>query len=87
MKKNNELKNVIKNTKVVDLHQDDLSNISTYKLVDELKKREGVNFFEIAPYEEKYLIKKWSSNCASDCGKRIDEYGEEGGAIILEVID
>lgn len=57
MKNNNELKNVIKNTEVVDLHQNDLSNVSTCKLVNELKKREGVNFFEIAPYEEKYSIK------------------------------
>ena len=72
---------------MVDLHQNDLSNISTCKLVNELKKREGVNSIEIAPYEEKYLIKKWSSDCASDCGKRLDKYGRKGGAIILEVID
>lgn len=64
-----------------------LSEIPTCELVEELKNREGVESFEIAPYEEKYVIKKYPADGYSFCDTRLDKHGDKGGTIILEVID
>lgn len=52
-----------------------LANISTKQLVSELKKREGVNYFDILPYS-KYQINNESI--------QIDDIGP---AILLIVVD
>lgn len=68
-----------------------LKEISTCKLVEELKKREGVTMFEIQPHEEEYMILSKISD-----GRVFGEGGIHcsevrrfgfGPAIILEVID
>ncbi|MEG2412602.1 MAG: BC1881 family protein [Clostridium sp.] len=60
-----------------------LTEIPTYKLVEELKKREGVRTHEIAPYIAEYSIsiKSTETEVVSLLSKN------DGGAIILEVID
>jgi hypothetical protein len=60
-----------------------LSGIPTCKLVEELKKRDGVNTHEIAPYIAEYTIsvKSIETNVTNTLSKN------NGPAIILEVID
>ena len=53
----------------------DLSNISTRELVEELKKREGVETVEVAPYED-YRF---------SVGAR--EISDQGPAVLLRIWD
>lgn len=56
-----------------------LKNIPTCQLVEELKRRDGVEFVEIAPYVE-YELKVYD-------GDGEDNFSDEGPAIILKVFD
>lgn len=65
------------------IYREFLKKIPTYKLVEELKKREGVTTHEIAPYISEYSISVKSTETGV-----IDLLSkDDGGAIILEVID
>jgi len=68
-----------------------LKDVPTCKLVEELKTRQGVTTHEIPPYEQEYMILSKAND-----GTRFGENGihcsevlssNDGGAIILEVID